>query len=267
MEDVTIKLKNRFDLSNLTFPCLKNSDDLIHRLESIPKLNLVDITNTWLITFDFESLYTNITRKYVMYMLNTALKYHFLTQKEYHACSQLYNFMQDNTFFHIGHEKFYRQINGLTMGSYDAQNTSNNVLLFHELDLLKHPLIQKFVKCYSRYIDDGFCIIQGDIYIVHEIRKIISTILPTEIPIEFCIRKFRNNFLDLWITLDNNTFKDGKLAYHIYQKEFNTYSYIHRNSNHPRYIFHGIIKTEHIRYKRKSSSYLERSHIQKLFTI
>ena len=123
------------------------------------------------------------------------------------------------------------------------------------------------MKCYYRYIDDGFCIILGDILIVDSIRKIISTMLPTDIPIEFCIRKFRNNYLDLWVKLDYDSFINHKFSYCIYQKEFNTYSYTHRSSNHPRYTFHGIVKTENIRYQRKSSSYLERIHIQKLFTI
>ena len=163
--------------------------------------------------------------------------------------------MQKNTFFHIGHKKYFRQINGLTMGSYDAQTTSNNVLLFHELDILNHQLLKNQIKLYSRFIDDGFCVAYGDTTLIKTICQTISLLFPRDIPIEFCVRKFRNNFLDLWICLDHNTFKSHKFSYHIFQKEFNTYSYIHRTSNHPRHIFHGIIKTENIRYKRKSSSY------------
>ena len=267
MENITSILKCRFEHSGITFPCLKNSDDLIHSLNSLPIFNLNDITNTWIITFDFESLYTNITKEYVLGMLNFSLHENFLSKSEYDICTELYNYMQNNTFFHIGHKRFFRQINGLSMGSYDAQNTSNNVLLIHEFTLLRHPLVQKHVKIYRRYIDDGFAIIQGDILIVDKIRKIISELLPKDIPIDFCIRKFQNNFLDLWIKLDYNSFKTKKFAYNIYQKDFNLYRYIHRTSSHTRPIFNGIVKTENIRYKRKSSSYLERLHIQKLFTI
>ena len=61
--------------------------------------------------------------------------------------------------------------------------------------------------------------------------------------------------------------KSGRLGYKIYQKEFNTYSYVHRDSNHPDHVFKGLINTELIRYRRKSSNYIERKHIEKLFKI
>ena len=55
-------------------------------------------------------------------------------------------------------KKFYWQTNGLTMGSYDAQQTSNTVLLLHEFNMLNDPTIRSRLLNYSRYIHDGFCI-------------------------------------------------------------------------------------------------------------
>ena len=37
--------------------------------------------------------------------------------------------------------------------------------------------------------------------------------------------------------MDHETFRSGRLGYKIYQKEFNTYSYVHRDSNHPDHFF------------------------------
>lgn len=267
MMHITRKLKDLFQSSNITFPCIKNSDELINTLNSLPKLDTHDLTNIWLITFDFESLYTNITSDYVYEMLNSAQRHQFISSNEHQRCMLLYEFMQNNNFFHIGHKKFYRQTNGLSMGSYDAQDTSNNVLLFHEFQLLLDREIQEHTIFYVRYIDDGFVAVIGDISIVNMITSKISWVMPNKIPIEFSIKKFSNNFLDLWIKLDYNSFVTKDFSYHIYQKEFNSYSYIHRSSNHPRYIFNGIIKTENIRYDRKCNSYLERAHIGRLFKI
>ena len=64
---------------------------------------------------------------------------------DYEFIIDLYNFMQNNSFFHIGKNIFFRQINGLTVGSYDAQLTSNNVLLNHEFRLLQDPFMKSTI--------------------------------------------------------------------------------------------------------------------------
>ena len=242
--------------------CIQNYTNL----NNLQPFSLMDINNLWIITFDFESLYTNVTSDYVNQMLLSAYNFHMINETTLKECKLLYNFMQLNTFFHIGHKRFYRQINGLSMGSYDAQSTANNTLLFHEFDLLQESIIKDSVLLYNRYIDDGFMIAKGNPTTIQDIVTTTANFLPNKIPIDFTIRKFSNNFLDLWVKLDYDSFIKKKFSYHIYQKEFNTYSYIHRTSNHPRRIFEGIVKTENIRYERKSSSYIERSHIRKLFT-
>lgn len=267
MSKITEQLRDQFATQDIPFPCLKNSDELIETLHELPDMNLQDIMQTWIITFDFESLYTNITSEHVCNMLHLAHEQGFINEQDYNTCELLYDFIQTNNFFHIGYKKFFRQINGLSMGSYDAQDTSNNVLLFKEFLLLQDPDIKKHVTIYKRYIDDGYLTMKGNTNDVYKICRKVSTYLPNDIPIEFSIRKFNNNFLDLNVKIDHDTFKNGRFSHSVYQKKLNTYSYIHRTSNHPQSIFKGIVKTESIRYTRKSSSYIERSHIHKLFNI
>ena len=172
-------------------------------------------------------------------------------------------------FFHIAYQKIYRQVNGLTMGSYDAKLTSSNVLLMHELRLLSQDTMIEKVRCFSRYIDDGFCVIFEDYTDVLNVIDTINRYLPTTTPIEFSINKFQTHFLDLWITIDHETFRSGRLGHKIYRKDFNTYSYVHRDSNHPDHICNckGLVNTELTRYRRKSSNLIERNHIEKLFKI
>ena len=153
------------------------------------------------------------------------------------------------------------------MGYYDGQLTSSNVLLMHELRLLSQDIMIEKVRCYSRYIDDGFCVIFGDYTDVLNVINTINRYPPTTITIEFSISKFQTHFLDLWITIDHETFRSGRLGHKIYQKKFNTYSYVHRDSNHPDHIFKDLVNTKLTRYRRKSSIYIERKHIEKLFKI
>ena len=267
MEDIYEKFRVLFQTENIQFPCIRNGEELIDRVKGQGHLTLTGILDVWLVNFDFESLYTNVTDNYVHDLLHFAKDTLSIPSNDIHIATSLYTFIKRNAFFHIGYQKIYRQVNGLTMGSYDAQLTSSNVLLMHELRLLSQDIMIEKVRCYSRYIDDGFCVIFGDYIDVLNVIDTINRYLPTTIPIEFSINKFQTHFLDLWITIDHETFGSGRLGYKIYQKEFNTYSYVHRDSNHPDHVFKGLINTELIRYRRKSSNYIERKHIEQLFKI
>ena len=70
-----------------------------------------------------------------------------------------------------------------------------------------------------------------------------------ELEIEFKINKFITVFLDISYGIGYETYSEGKFHYRIYQKPFNTYSYLNIESNHPYGVFKGIIKTECHRYR------------------
>ena len=264
MINIHDNFKILFEQERISFPCIANSDQLISELEKLPTFDFIDLNNIWFITFDFESLYTNVTRKYVIECLEFAKQTFDIDDMDYEFIIDLYNFMQNNSFFHIGNKKFFRQINGLTMGSYDAQLTSNNVLLNHEFKLLQDPIMKSSIINYSRYIDDGFCIVYGSETDILQTINCMKTYLPSDINIEFNVQKFKINFLDLWITIDYDSYINGKISHHIFQKEFNTYAYVHRTSNHHPSIFRSLYMTECIRYERKSSNFIEFKHMKSL---
>ena len=120
---------------------------------------------------------------------------------------------------------------------------------------------------YSRYIDDGFCITYGSQTEVFQIIDCMKRYLPSDINIEFNVQKFKINYLDLWTTIDYDSYINGIIGYHIFQKEFNTYTYVHRDSNHHPSIFKGLYLTECTRYKRKCSNILEYEHMKSLLEI
>ena len=176
-------------------------------------MNTTETTETWLVNFDFESLYTNISSMYVHEIFMYAKDVSKIKQTFLYFMINRYTFPNKNAFFHIGHKEIYRQIEGLLMGSYHSLMTANNELLLHEFQLLQDENIQKCVSLYTRHVDDGFALV-----------------------------KFSIETVETVITINEDSLLSGKYNHNIYQKEFNTYSYVHRKSNHPKYIFKGIKK-------------------------
>ena len=68
MINIYDNLKILFHQYDLKFSCIVNSDQHIAELKNLLTFNFIDLSNICFITFDFESLYTNVTRKYVLEM-------------------------------------------------------------------------------------------------------------------------------------------------------------------------------------------------------
>ena len=111
---------------------------------------------------------------------------------DYEFIIDLYNLMQNNSFFHIRNKQWFRQINGLAMGSYDAQLNSNTVLLNHEFRLLQDPIMKSNKINYSQYIDDGFCIVYGSETEIFQTINCMKTHLPLDINIEYNVQNLRS---------------------------------------------------------------------------
>ena len=67
MINIHENFKILFEQKGISLPCIANSDRrLISELEKLHTFDFINLTNIWFITFDFESLYTKVTRKYVI---------------------------------------------------------------------------------------------------------------------------------------------------------------------------------------------------------
>ena len=191
MHDIYEKLRLLFQTEYIQFPYIRNGEEFIDRVKGQCHLPPTGILNVWLVNFYFESLYVNVNDNYVHELLHFAKDTVLVPTNDIHIAMSLYTLIKRNASFHRRYQNIYRQVNGLTMGPYDAQLTSSNVLLMHEHRLLSQDIMLDKVRCYSRYMDEGFCVIFRDYpYVLNGIET-ISRYLPTTILIEFYINKFQ----------------------------------------------------------------------------
>ena len=135
------------------------------------------------------------------------------------------------------------------MDSYQSRQIADLVLLISELnyfthyDATRHPI-------FSRHIDCGFILTNN-----LNLQDLISNLVPynpNQIPIAFTFNPYSIHYLDLIISVNIYIFV-----------LFYKYMYPHFSYNDLKHIFPGIVKTETIRYYRRSSilnSYVNFSH-------
>ena len=90
--------------------------------------NLSNTLNHWLVTYDFESLYTNIHRSLsidTLFKLKPLLN---LTDELISTVDALSKFLSTHAYFHVGFDYTYKQIDGLPMGGYESVNVANLIL-------------------------------------------------------------------------------------------------------------------------------------------
>ena len=128
LDSIILQLKNLFEERNIPYPLIYNSYDLLLLLDKLRITNMYDLCVT---TFDFTSLYTNIS-------------YHDTTQAIIKSCKllnlpnfyrdyllNLNNFINQRNYFKTGNT-IYQQIKGVAMGSYHSRQIADLVLLLSE---------------------------------------------------------------------------------------------------------------------------------------
>ena len=260
LDDIINQLKQHFESNNITFPLINNSTDLIDILE---KQHITNIHNYKLTTFDFSSLYTNISHKNTTDAIIKSCNLLKLSRTYRDFLLNLNNFINDKNFFKTGNDVF-QQVQGIAMGSYHSRQIADLVLLLTELDYFTITRTNKPI-IFTRYIDDGFLLTTNN-----QLKQLInnlSSIYPIQIPITFTSNNHNVHYLDLSISLNYHTIFTNKIHYKIYQKPNHKYMYPHFSSNHAQHIFSGIIKTETIRYSRLSCTKTDYNYILRLFTL
>ena len=260
LDKIILRLKDIFEERNIPYPLIYNSTDLLDLLHDF---YVDDIDKFTLTTFDFTSLYTNISFSDTIHAIITSCKLLALPTFYRDFLLNLNNFVNDRNFFLSGQD-IYQQTKGVAMGSYHSRQIADLVLLLSELTFFSNnDTTGLFIFC--RYIDDGFMLTDRN-SITNHITHLSST-YPSQIPITFTTNCHSTHYLDLTISLNYHTILYHKIHHHIYQKPHHKYMYPHFSSNHPQHIFTGIIKTETIRYSRLSKTKDDYSFIHKLFTL
>lgn len=211
---------------------------------------LSDITvpdNAYLVTFDVESLYTNIPHEGGLEAMA-----HYLTSHDdglpVELLLKMTRFILKSNYF-IFNSKYYLQIQGTSMGSPFAPNYANLFLgLWEERHIFNNNPFLHNILTFKRFIDDILLIFTGseqDLYLFNE--YINNTHPNLRFTMEFS--PYRIHFLDLEITLNNS-----KLETSIFRKETDRNTILHASSFHPDHITNNIPYGQFIRLKRICSN-------------
>ena len=94
------------------------------------------------------------------------------------------------------------------------------------------------------YADDGLLVFSTceDLFIVQEMKKLML-FYPSNLIIKVAVNQAICSFLDLNLALDDISETYGKIHFFTFIKRFHTFSYLDPISNHPPFVFRGLIKT------------------------
>ena len=216
---------------------LKDSQNLIQFCEDLKLDNLNELE---IGTADFESLYTNLNpsktiEKICCYL--DSIKYNNEHINIYGISKFLSLIFTKNIFKYENY--FYIQLIGIAMGCKCGPSVSNLFLYISEINWvrLNKPIL------YRRFIDDIVYLNKSKIN-KNELMNQFDNL-----KLNFVTAK-KVQFLDLNIEIDS---LKKKLKFSLYTKPTNTFQYLHKSSNHPKYIFNNIPKSLFIRIKRNCS--------------
>jgi len=262
LDNIILQLKNLFKERDIPFPLIYNSMDLLNLMD---KVYINDMNKLCFTTFDFTSLYTNVTYHDTIHAINASCKLLNLPIFYRDYLLNLNNFINQRNFFVAG-DTTYQQIKGVAMGSYHSWQIADLVLLLSEFSFFNktNPLANNII-IFCRYIDDGF-MLTNRTNLCNIINNLCSS-YPSQIPITFTSNHHTNHYLDLTLSFNHFTITNHKVDYQTYQKPHHKYMYPHFSSNHPQHIFTGIIKTETIQYSRLSATEDDYNFTHKLFSL
>ena len=180
------------------------------------KKDILDLkfnNNIYLASFDIKSLFTNIPLDETIQICTdqifaTNTTFMNLNKKEFHNLLSLS--VKDSVF--LFNDKYYKQVDGVAMGSPLGPTLANVFLCFHEVNWLSQCPPEFTPLYYRRYVDDCFLIFND----VTECKQFLDYLNSKHSNIEFTFESNVNDklpFLDLLIHNDN-----GKLSTEIYRK-------------------------------------------------
>ena len=232
--------------SRLKNTILTGSRDL---LEYLRKFHVEKEKDYCFVTFDFKDLYTNILYEDASRSLHEISMLLGLESGRVEFYLDLYKFCNDWNYFNIG-DDIFKQDKGVSMGCYFSKEISELVLLYSEY---KYQLITEMsnVEFLGRFADDGLFVFSTceDLFIVQEMKKLML-FYPSNLIINVTVNRAICIFLDLNLALDDISETYGKIHFFTFFKRFHTFSYLDPISNHPPFVFRGLIIIETLYYPR-----------------
>jgi hypothetical protein len=206
-------------------------------------------TDVWIITGDVTACYTNIPSSdcatvVAKIFARTEGKRVVRTRHLRDAVK----FIMDNNFFGF-HDKTYKQVNGLAMGTSCAPVLANLYMAYHEESSRLWDL--PCIDVYRRYIDDIFILAHGPI---EEVTEALNKLTLGPLDVTWSVERNRNHFLDADILTVKGL--DGlTVETRLYRKFLNRHLYIPWSSAHPVHTKKGFVKAELTRLVMLCSQY------------
>lgn len=210
----------------------KDTFDFLHKIEQIqPKLLNIPHENLLLVSFDVQSLYTNIPQEGCAHMVEYLIKKH-LPQNQIPPIffKQLTNWILNHNYFQYD-TNTYKQTYGIAMGCVAGGSLANSYLTDWEKAFLSDHWHQQHMVAYYRYFDDGFLIWKGSIDALKDLIDCMNLADPNiKITIEYG-KKLQ--YLDVELTLTN----DNQILTRPFRKPTANNFYLNPDSCHPKHIF------------------------------
>lgn len=220
---------------------IKNSYELTKLLD-----NITVTKNTYIITADIKSLYTNIPNNHG---INTVVKEIEKTQKNSATLLKtLLELILFNNIFTFNNNH-YLQINGTAMGTIMAPTYANCYLKNLEESIFLNPDTNpnlKNILLFKRYIDDIIIIYNNqDNTLPQTLKQLHETYQPLEITTKIGQQKI--TYLDTDLTID---YIHHKINTQLHIKPTSNKNYIPPTSLHPKPMLQNIIFNDFLRTNR-----------------
>ena len=217
---------------------IKDTKDFLNELDKVPT---VKSQNSYLVTLDVRSLYTNIPNDEGIEVIRNLLqrKQSKLTTV---ITAFLWLILTLNNF--IFNSTNFLQLSGVAMGTKCAVIYAN-LFMSHFEEIHIYDLIRNHCPFYKRFIDDIFLLWNGTL---DELELFISTLNNAHPTIKFDA-KYSKTSIEF---LDTRIYKspEGKLQTTLYTKPTDRQSYLHSKSYHPQSCKRSIAYSQALRIRR-----------------
>jgi hypothetical protein len=235
-------------LSNKHPSYLKDTGDFLSKITNIPIP-----PQALLVTGDVTSLYTNMNLNRTLATVRKIFNENpDLTRPDTHILNLLEITLKNNDF--TFDSKTFLQTCGIAMGKKYAPSLANIYLIYFDLVLSK-GFLDTIPILPFRFLDDVFFLWTGSVELLLEFETYLNNIIPG-IKITLNYHHSFIDFLDTTVykcTLRNNTV----LHTRIFFKPTDTHQLLHVSSFHPPHTSRGVLKSQIIRYRRVSSTYVD----------
>ena len=230
---------------------VRDTKDFINKIESLH----LD-SDTWLVTYDVTSMYTNMTATELVESAAKALTK--LKQNDVeisipdtdYLIKLLKILLENNEFEFNGH--LYKQILGASMGAVPSPEACD-LRLFEILEnIIKKYSHKNKIVAHFRYRDDGFMVIDATKSEILELFE-LANLEHRYLKFTFNIHMNEAVFLDTKVHKGQRFKQSGVLDFETFIKPTETFMYLHRKSAHPNATFKGFVKGEIIRHMRNTS--------------